>query len=105
MILSFSLCIKDMQTGHALLKAQISRNLVTDLHWSADGKMLIQSSEDKETRLWDPQSLKLIHSFAKKQYIQTSCHFNTHTPTYAISTSNGFQGNGCEITVSVCSSV
>lgn len=43
-------------------------------------------------------SLKTIHSFPKKQYIQSSCHISQDN-NYAISTSNGFQGNGCEITV------
>ena len=73
---------------------------ITDLYWSNDGKLLIQTSEDKENRLWDPYNLKLIHSFDKKQYIQSSCHVSNDN-NYAISTSNGFQGNGCEITVSL----
>ena len=71
---------------------------VTDLNWSIDGKLLVQSSEDKELRLWDPMSLKLIFSFPKKQYIQASCYLSTDS-NYAISSSNGFQGNGCEISL------
>lgn len=59
---------------------------------------MIQTSEDKENRLWDPYNLKVIFSFPKKQYIQSSCHISQDS-NYAISTSNGFQGNGCEITV------
>jgi WD40 repeat protein len=115
-----SLILWDTQTGNALLNSHINRNLVghhhrhcvfrrkkkriclakvTDLNWSSDGKLLIQSGEDKEIRIWDPLTLKLIHSFPKKQYIQTSCQFNSDA-TLAISTSNGFQGNGCEVTVS-----
>ncbi len=73
---------------------------MTDLYWSVDSKLLVQSSEDKEIRLWDPMSLKLIFSFPKKQYIQSSC-FLSADGNYAISSSNGFQGNGCEITVSL----
>jgi WD repeat-containing protein 31 len=42
--------------------------------------------------------LKVVHSFPKKQYIQSSCHMSDDS-YYAISTSNGFQGEGCEITV------
>lgn len=71
---------------------------MTDLHWSNDNKLLVQSSEDKELRLWDPMSLKLVFSFPKKQYIQASCYFSNDN-NYAISSSNGFQGNGCEISV------
>ena len=43
-------------------------------------------------------NLKLIFSFPKKQYIQSSCFLSTDC-NYAISSSNGFQGNGCEISV------
>ncbi len=68
--------------------------------WSNDGKILIQTSEDKENRLWDPYNLKVIHTFSKKQYIQSSCHISSDN-NYAISTSNGFEGNGCEITVNI----
>ena len=71
---------------------------ITDVYWSASQNLLIQTSEDKEVRLWDPTNLKVIHSFPKKQYIQSSCHISSDN-NYAISTSNGFQGNGCEITV------
>ncbi len=71
---------------------------ITDASWSTDDKYLIQSSEDKEIRIWDTSNLKLVHSFPKKQYIQSSCHLS-EDGNYAISTSNGFQGNGCEITV------
>ena len=42
--------------------------------------------------------MKVIHSFPKKQYIQSSCQISSDS-NYAISTSNGFQGEGCEITV------
>lgn len=49
-------------------------------------------------RIWDPFNLKVIHSFPKKQYIQSSCQISNDN-YYAITTSNGFQGNGCEITV------
>lgn len=72
---------------------------MTDLCWSNDGKLLFQTSEDKENRLWDPTNLQLIYTFPKKQYIQSSCHISSDC-NYAISTSNGFEGNGCEITVS-----
>lgn len=68
------------------------------MYWSNDGRQLIQSSEDKEMRLWDPFNLKVIYSFPKKQYIQSSCHMSNDS-NYAISTSNGFQGEGCEITI------
>jgi WD repeat-containing protein 31 len=61
--------------------------------------MLIQSSEDKEIRIWDPLSLNVIFNFPKKQYIQTSCRLSDDN-NYGISTSNGFGGEGCEITVS-----
>jgi WD40 repeat protein len=73
---------------------------ISDVYWSNDGKILIQSGEDKETRLWDPTTLKVIHSFPKKQYIQSSCHISSNN-FYAITSSNGFQRNGCEITVSL----
>lgn len=88
----------DLKVGSLLSTANISRNLITDVSWSNDGKTLIQSSEDKELRLWDPLNLKVIFDFPKKQYIQYSCHISNDN-FYAISTSNGFQSQGCEITV------
>lgn len=59
---------------------------------------MFQTSEDKENRLWDPYNLKILHTFPKKQYIQSSCHIS-NDGNYAVSTSNGFEGNGCELTV------
>lgn len=88
----------DLSNGKLVLSANISRNLITDLCWSNDGKLLIQTSEDKENRLWDPCNLKVLHTFPKQQYIQSSCHISSDN-NYAISTSNGFEGNGCEITI------
>jgi WD40 repeat protein len=68
------------------------------VYWSSDNKLLVQSGEDKEIRVWDAYNLKQLFSFSKKQYIQSSCHTSADS-NYAISTSNGFQGQGCEITV------
>jgi WD40 repeat protein len=71
---------------------------ISDVCWSSDDKLLVQSGEDKEIRVWDPYNLRQVFSFPKKQYIQSSCHVSADG-LYAISTSNGFQGQGCEITV------
>ncbi|CAF1025238.1 unnamed protein product, partial [Brachionus calyciflorus] len=88
----------DLQTGKLVTSAYISRNLISDIFWSNDNRLLIQTGEDKEVRIWDPYNLKVIYSFPKKQYIQSSCHISRDN-NYAITSSNGFQGNGCEITI------
>ena len=49
-------------------------------------------------RLWDGRSMEVVKNFPKKQYIQTCCDFIDDGLT-CISTSNGFGGHGCEITV------
>ena len=33
------------------------RNLVTDLKWSPDGKFILQTSEDKEVKVFDARDL------------------------------------------------
>lgn len=43
-------------------------------------------------------NLNVVHAFPKKQYIQTYCDVSKDG-LYCLSCSNGFNGNGCELTV------
>ncbi|CAF1045381.1 unnamed protein product [Adineta ricciae] len=88
----------DIKTGQILKSIVIGRNLVTDAKWSHDGSFITQTGEDKEIKMYDARSMTQVVSFPKKQYIQLSCDIS-HDNQYLISTSNGFNGSGAEISL------
>ena len=49
-------------------------------------------------RIWDANNLQVIKAFPRKQHIQTCCELSLDN-NYCLTSSNGFQGNGCEATV------
>ncbi|VDM53834.1 unnamed protein product [Angiostrongylus costaricensis] len=84
-------------TRRALRSAQVNRNLVTHLTFSAHCNVIAQSSEDEEVKMWDPRNLELVAELPRKHHIQLHCEFIDDT-TLA-SSSSGFNGDGCEISV------
>uniref|UniRef100_A0A8D2QFC7 WD repeat domain 31 n=1 Tax=Zonotrichia albicollis TaxID=44394 RepID=A0A8D2QFC7_ZONAL len=66
-----TVCKWDTETGECLGRAAISRNLVTHLCWVPGEPYVIQTSEDKTTRVWDSRELQVAHTFPAKQHIQT----------------------------------
>uniref|UniRef100_A0A8D2MX38 WD repeat domain 31 n=2 Tax=Zonotrichia TaxID=44387 RepID=A0A8D2MX38_ZONAL len=68
-----TVCKWDTETGECLGRAAISRNLVTHLCWVPGEPYVIQTSEDKTTRVWDSRELQVAHTFPAKQHIQTCC--------------------------------
>uniref|UniRef100_A0A0K0DHV5 WD_REPEATS_REGION domain-containing protein n=1 Tax=Angiostrongylus cantonensis TaxID=6313 RepID=A0A0K0DHV5_ANGCA len=79
-------------TRRALRSAQ-----VTHLAFSASYNVIAQSSEDKEVKMWDPRNLELVAQLPRKHHIQLHCEFIDDT-TLA-SSSSGFNGDGCEISI------
>ena len=49
-------------------------------------------------RIFDSRSLQVTHTFQRKQHIQTWCDISNDNQ-YCVTSSNGFDGNGCEATV------
>ncbi|KAK6041722.1 WD domain, G-beta repeat protein, partial [Cooperia oncophora] len=47
--------------------------------------------------LWDPRNLELIAQLPRKNHIQLHCEFIDDK--VLVSTSNGFNGDGCEISI------
>ncbi|XP_013388871.1 WD repeat-containing protein 31 [Lingula anatina] len=88
----------DLQTGDCLKESKVSRNLVTDISWAKNMDAVAQVGEDKELKIWDPRTLEVVHCFQRKQYIQTCCDL-TEDGNYCLTCSNGFSGNGCEVTL------
>ncbi|KAM3910569.1 WD repeat-containing protein 31 isoform 1-T2 [Leptodactylus fuscus] len=93
-----TLCKWDVETGQCLLKAAVSRNLVTHLSWVPGDSYIVQTSEDKSTRVWDSRNLQVAHTFPVKQYIQMHCDVS-EDGNYCVTSSNGFGGQGCEATL------
>ncbi|XP_061459587.1 WD repeat-containing protein 31 isoform X3 [Rhineura floridana] len=93
-----TVCTWDIETGGCLLRASISRNLVTHLCWVPGEAYIVQTSEDKTVRIWDSRNLQVAHVFPAKQHIQTSCDVSPDG-RYCVSSSNGFGGEGCEATL------
>ncbi|XP_069603830.1 WD repeat-containing protein 31 isoform X2 [Ranitomeya imitator] len=93
-----TLCKWDVESGQCLLKAAVSRNLVTHLCWLPGESYIVQTSEDKSTRVWDTRDLQVAHTFPMKQYIQMHCDVS-EDGNYCVTSSNGFSGQGCEATL------
>ncbi|XP_068104799.1 WD repeat-containing protein 31 [Hyperolius riggenbachi] len=93
-----TLCKWDVETGQCLLKAAVSRNLVTHLCWVPGEAYVVQTSEDKTVRLWDTRGLQVAHTFPMKQHIQMHCDVS-EDGSYCLTSSNGFGGQGCEATL------
>ncbi|KAL7836157.1 hypothetical protein AOLI_G00274410 [Acnodon oligacanthus] len=93
-----SMCLWDIETGKCLQKNTISRNLVTHVCWVPGGTSIVQTSEDKTIRVWDSRSWQVMNTFPAKQYIQTHCDISPNC-NHLLSSSNGFQGQGCEATL------
>lgn len=84
-------------TKRSVRSAQVNRNLVTHITYNACCNIIAQSSEDKEVKLWDPRNLELIAQLPRKNHIQMHCEFIDDR--LVASTSNGFNGDGCEISI------
>ncbi|XP_073414398.1 WD repeat-containing protein 31 isoform X6 [Dendrobates tinctorius] len=93
-----TLCKWDVESGNCLHKAAVSRNLVTHLCWVPGESYIVQTSEDKSTRVWDTRDLQVAHTFPMKQYIQMHCDVS-EDGNYCVTSSNGFSGQGCEATL------
>ncbi|MFH4977954.1 hypothetical protein AB6A40_004663 [Gnathostoma spinigerum] len=88
----------DLNTGTNLRTIRHPRNVVTHISYCHSRNILAQSSEDKELKIWDTKNLELIHQFPKKRHIQTHCDL-VSDGNYCLSCSNGFNGDGCEISM------
>ncbi|VDL74811.1 unnamed protein product [Nippostrongylus brasiliensis] len=84
-------------TAKSLRSAQVNRNLVTHITYNACCNVIAQSSEDKEVKLWDPRNLELVSQLPRKNHIQLHCQFIDEN--LLASSSNGFNGDGCEISI------
>ncbi|KAM4889534.1 WD repeat-containing protein 31 [Sylvia borin] len=93
-----TVCKWDTETGECLGRAAISRNLVTHLCWVPGEPYVIQTSEDKTTRVWDSRGLQVAHTFPAKQHIQTCCDVS-QDGRYCLSCSSGSAGHGAEATL------
>ncbi|VDM65246.1 unnamed protein product [Strongylus vulgaris] len=70
---------------------------VTHITFNQSSNVIAQSSEDKEVKLWDPRNLEMVAQLPRKNHIQMHCEFIDDK--LLASTSNGFNGYGCEISV------
>jgi len=86
------------ETGICVKKTALAQNLVTHVRWSNNDYVIAQSGEDKTIHLWDSRNLDLVLTTSAKQYIQTWCDIS-EDDRYVLSSSNGFGGRGCEVTL------
>ncbi|XP_063792272.1 WD repeat-containing protein 31 isoform X2 [Pseudophryne corroboree] len=93
-----TVCKWDVESGQCLHRAAVSRNLVTHMCWVPGESCVVQTSEDKTTRVWDTRNLQVAHLFPMKQYIQMHCDVS-EDGNYCLTSSNGFGGQGCEATL------
>ncbi|CAI4230863.1 unnamed protein product [Auanema sp. JU1783] len=90
--------IWDVNFATSLNYSQINRNLVTHMTYNPTTNLVAQSSEDKELKLWDPRSMTVSHRFPKRNHIQLHCEW-TPDGGQIITSNNGFNGDGCEISI------
>uniref|UniRef100_A0A0N5B3B8 WD_REPEATS_REGION domain-containing protein n=1 Tax=Strongyloides papillosus TaxID=174720 RepID=A0A0N5B3B8_STREA len=88
----------DINTGKNIYHVEKNRNLITHMSLSSTTNTIAQSSEDKEIKIWDAKNLELISVMPKKHHIQTHVDMS-QDGLYCLSSSNGFNGDGCEITL------
>ncbi|KAJ8005621.1 hypothetical protein DPEC_G00119840 [Dallia pectoralis] len=93
-----SMCLWDIESGERVHKNTVSRNLVTHVCWVPESPCIVQTSEDKTIRVWDSRAWQVTNTFPAKQYIQTHCDISANG-NYLLSSSNGFNGQGCEATL------
>lgn len=86
----------DVESSKSIAANQLSRNLVTDLSYSSEMNVLVQASEDRMLKLWDPKNIECIYNFPVQSQIQTSCAVLNNL---CVTTNNGFSGQGCEVCV------
>lgn len=91
--------IFDISRRDPLLSKTINRNLVTHISRIPNTNLICQTSEDRVMKLFDTRNLELVHEFPIKAHIQTHCSVS-NDGIYAIASSGGSNGDGCEITVS-----
>ncbi|KJH41878.1 WD domain, G-beta repeat protein [Dictyocaulus viviparus] len=90
--------IWDVESTKRILRStQMNRNLVTHITFNAVCKLIAQSSEDKEVKIWDPRNLELVTQLPRKHHIQMHCEFIDNN--ILASSSNGYNCDGCEISI------
>lgn len=91
-------CIKlwDIERDQCIRTNTVTRNLITCVKWFPDGNSIAQAGEDKMLRIWDSRSLEVAFAFPPKQYFATCCDVSKDG-RFILTSSNGFNGNGCEI--------
>uniref|UniRef100_A0A0N4ZHE6 WD_REPEATS_REGION domain-containing protein n=1 Tax=Parastrongyloides trichosuri TaxID=131310 RepID=A0A0N4ZHE6_PARTI len=88
----------DINTAKTIYHVEKSRNLVTHISSCISENKIAQSSEDKEIKIWDTRNIELISTMPKKNHIQTHVDISSDG-IFCLSSSNGFNGDGCEITL------
>eukprot|EP00042_Codosiga_hollandica_P024904 m.107614 g.107614 ORF g.107614 m.107614 type:complete len:330 (-) comp51705_c0_seq1:72-1061(-) len=83
-------------SGKHLAEAVTPQNVVTQIRWISGSQTFLQSSEDKQLRVWDARTLKPAVVFPIENYIHTSCAVHADGNLFA-TTSNGFSGSGCHV--------
>ncbi|CAD6191823.1 unnamed protein product [Caenorhabditis auriculariae] len=87
----------DIEKSKELRSITLNRNLVTHIAYNQTAGLAAQTSEDKCVKIWNPKNMQLVHSFPLKNHIQLFCEFVDENTV--LSCSNGFNGEGGEITV------
>uniref|UniRef100_A0A0N5A7X1 WD_REPEATS_REGION domain-containing protein n=1 Tax=Syphacia muris TaxID=451379 RepID=A0A0N5A7X1_9BILA len=88
----------DINSAKNTRTVERSRNVVTHLVFNKVRNILVQTSEDKQLKIWDPRELQLIHEFPPKFQILKHCDVSPDG-NYCITSSSGTNGNGCEVTL------
>uniref|UniRef100_A0A7E4W449 WD_REPEATS_REGION domain-containing protein n=1 Tax=Panagrellus redivivus TaxID=6233 RepID=A0A7E4W449_PANRE len=90
--------IFDVESTKPLLEKSINRNLVTHLARIPNTQLLVQTSEDRITRIYDSSSLEIVKEFPIKSHIQYHCSLS-NDGRFCATTSGGTNGDGCDITI------
>ncbi|KAK0065462.1 WD repeat-containing protein 31 [Biomphalaria pfeifferi] len=88
----------DVESATCIKTNSIAQNLVTDLKFIPESSLIVQTGEDKQVRAFDVRSLQPVYTLPSKQYIQMCCDVSSDG-NYVVSSSNGFSGKGCEVTI------
>ncbi|EDV27992.1 uncharacterized protein TRIADDRAFT_53103 [Trichoplax adhaerens] len=93
-----TVCLWDIETGKAIKRRNINRNLVTHLQWfpkESSNNLIAQTSEDKCLRIWDSKSMEVAMTFPARHNILTYCDISCDG-NYVITSGSGVNNQGCD---------
>ena len=94
----YAVQVWDLESQGPIRSSKISRNVVTWVRRAPGEPVVMQASEDLRLRLWDVRTMECTVTLEGHTNIPHCCDVS-EDGNYLLSSSNGFDGTGCEVRV------